>query len=213
MLKSVASVNVASVIPSTKAKKGKSNMEEQMGNPVFEEWYYEDDGTRTGPVTETVMKEAILSGKLVHGNMVWKKGFSDWVKIEESNFKSFLQERAVPPPLVGDKVNNTVVWILAFAPVIGAVLEGFLAALIYKNEYSVEVAISSNQFWYVTLILNIVLSYMDEKRLRAAGHDTEKFKGFFWLIPVYLFQRAKNLKQNLAYFIVWMICFVIMLLG
>ncbi len=188
-------------------------MTESMEAALVEEWYYEDDGTRTGPVTDEVMKEAILSGKLSHGNMVWKKGFSDWIKIEESNFKPFLQERAVPPPLVGDKVNNTVVWILAFAPIIGAFLEGVLTALVYKDDYSFEVAISAHKFWYATLILNIVLSYLDETRLRAAGHDTKKFKGFFWLVPVYLFKRAKNLKQNLAYFIVWMICFVIMLLG
>ena len=32
-----------------------------------------------------------------------------------------------------------------------------------------------------------------------------------WLIPVYLYQRAKVLNQNLAYFIVWIVCFALML--
>ncbi|MCB1659010.1 MAG: DUF4339 domain-containing protein, partial [Pseudomonadales bacterium] len=63
----------------------------------------------------------------------------------------------------------------------------------------------------ITLILNIGLSYWDEKRIKAAGTNTESFSGWVWLVPVYLFQRAKALKQNLAYFIVWIVCFVIVL--
>ncbi|MFO1353881.1 MAG: hypothetical protein U1E88_05305 [Acinetobacter sp.] len=37
----------------------------------------------------------------------------------------------------------------------------------------------------------------------------EKFKGMVWLVPVYLFQRAKALDQSLAYFIVWIVCFLV----
>ena len=118
----------------------------------------------------------------------------------------------MPPPLHGEMVNNTVVWILAFAPILGYLLQCFLYGLIHHNDVWLDVSGAQN-YWFVTLILNIVLSYYDEQRLSAAGHDTSKFKGFVWLVPVYLFQRAKYLKQNLAYFIAWMICFVIILFG
>ena len=60
-------------------------------------------------------------------------------------------------------------------------------------------------------LLNIGLSFWDEKRLQEGGLNTEKFKGWVWLVPVYLFQRAKALKHNMAYFAVWIGAFVLML--
>ena len=92
------------------------------------------------------------------------------------------------------------VWGLAFAPVLGELLAGFLAGLSQR---------SLDSFWWVTLALNIVLSLIDERRLRAAGHDTKKM-GAAWLVPVYLYKRATVLKQNRAYFIVWCVCFALL---
>ena len=70
---------------------------------------------------------------------------------------------------------------------------------------------ANSKYWFVTLGLNIALAFFDEKRLKNAGHNTDKFKGWVWLVPVYLYQRAKATKQNLAYFIVWIVCFVLVL--
>jgi len=53
---------------------------------------------------------------------------------------------------------------------------------------------------------------MDERKLKAAGHDTKKMGGA-WLVPVYLYKRARVLKHNLAYFIVWVVCFVAILVA
>ena len=75
-----------------------------------------------------------------------------------------------------------------------------------------EMAVSNSKFWYVTLGLNIALSFRDARQLRKAGHDTSKFTGWVWLVPVYLFQRAKAMKHNLAYFIIWIACFCLTLL-
>ena len=64
----------------------------------------------------------------------------------------------------------------------------------------------------VPIGLNAFLSFLDERKLNEAGHNTKALGlGSPWLIPVYLFKRAKALKQNLAYFIVWIISFVLML--
>ncbi|KZZ29387.1 hypothetical protein A3754_22835 [Alcanivorax sp. HI0083] len=95
---------------------------------------------------------------------------------------------------------------------IGLILESIVAGVAYDgNEYRIEQALSNAEFWYITLALNIALSFWDEKRLEQSGIDTSKFKGITWLIPVYLYQRAQALKHNLAYFIVWLVCFALML--
>lgn len=84
-------------------------------------------------------------------------------------------------------VNNTMVWIIALVPVIGALFSfGFLAFL----------------------IVNIVLCTVDENNLKKAGYDTSVL-GNAWLIPVYLYKRAEMFHHSKAYFIVWCVTFVI----
>ena len=132
---------------------------------------------------------------------VWRDGMSEWKKAEETELVQYFDG---PPPLTGDAVNNTIVWILAFAPIIGINIESFLVAIFNTR---------SNKFWMITIALNIVLSLLDERKLNAAGHNTRALGlGSAWLIPVYLFKRAKALKQNLAYFIVWIVSFALILL-
>lgn len=97
-------------------------------------------------------------------------------------------------------VDNTLVWTLAFAPILGAILEQAL-----KNTLG-----NAWIFQFATLALNIILAIMDEKKLKEQGCDTSAF-GEAWLIPVYLYKRAKHLNHNLAYFIVWIVCFALML--
>jgi hypothetical protein len=69
-----------------------------------------------------------------------------------------------------------------------------------------------SNLWFITLGINIGLSYFDEKRLKKAGHNTEAM-GAAWLVPVYLFKRAEVLKQKNSYFIVWCVMFVLMLIA
>lgn len=178
-------------------------MQEAAENSI---WYYEANGARNGPVGEGKIKELILAGILKHGAHVWKKDFPDWMAIENTPLKSYLKS---PPPLTRGMVSNTTVWVLSFAPLIGLFLEyfiwGFVSALYYGGVYPYH-----RQFFLITPILNIVLSIVDERKLKKAGHDTSKM-GMAWLIPVYLFKRSKVLKQELSYFIVWIVCFVIVL--
>ena len=174
-------------------------------------WFYEENGQRKGPVSESEMIQFIKTSVISHGSSVWKNGFPDWLKIENTDLRIHLDNSA-PPPLSGEHINNTLIWVLAFAPIIGLMLEYFVAGLQYGNTQVAEIAVSNNKYWFVTLALNIGLAFFDEKRLKKAGHNTDKFKGWVWLVPVYLYQRAKATKQNLAYFIVWIVCFVLTLL-
>lgn len=99
------------------------------------------------------------------------------------------------------QVDNTLVWTLAFAPILGAILEQVL-----RNTLG-----HAKIFSLATLALNIVLALQDEKKLKQLGYNVEQLGGA-WLIPVYLFKRAKMLNHNLAYFIVWIVCFALLLL-
>ncbi len=178
---------------------------------VSKQWYYESEGQRVGPTTETEMAGLIQAGKLNHGALVWTAGLPDWVTIEETHLRGQL-ERIAPPPLSGAHVNNTLIWVLAFAPVIGLMLEYLVAFLIHGDTRAGERAMEAGKYWFVTVVLNVALGYLDERALKRAGHDTKRFKGWVWLVPVYLYQRSRHLKQGPAYFIVWIVCFGLVLL-
>jgi len=180
--------------------------------PPALEWHYEKNGKRKGPVSKTNIEDMIKSGELTYGNMVWTIGQSNWILVEESEFKHLLGS-ITPPPLTGDKVNNTIVWILAFAPFIGLLIEVIVALAVYSNEGLAQKAIKDRGFWYITVLLNTVLCLWDEKMLKRAGYNTSKFGWSWWLVPVYLYQRTKNLKQNYAYFIAWIIICLIVVIG
>lgn len=173
-------------------------------------WFYEEDGQRKGPVTEESILTLIRSAKVTYGSLVWKTGFPEWLKAEDTELRQHL-EKVSPPPITGKHVSNAVVWVLAFAPIIGYILESAFAYAFNSSDGAAEAALGDNKYWFITLALNIGLSYFDENKLKRAGYDTSKFKAMAWLVPVYLFKRAKALNQNLAYFIVWLVCFAITL--
>ena len=174
-------------------------------------WFYETDGQRKGPITEGGMLALIKQGIVTYGTLVWKAGFPEWLKAEDSELRSHL-ERVAPPPITGKHIGNGLIWTLAFAPLIGDLLESMFAYAVNNSDAAAEAAVNDSKYWFITLGLNIALAYYDEVRLNRAGYDTSKFKGAAWLVPVYLYRRAKALNQSLAYFIVWLVCFVFTLL-
>lgn len=166
-------------------------------------WYYEVDNKRVGPVSSQTMKQFVKNNHTIYRfTKVWCDGMSEWKKAEETELDQYFEG---PPPLTGDSVNNTIVWILAFAPIIGINIQSFVAAFLKTAFHT-----SPNMFliWMINPTLNIVLALLDERKLTAAGHNVRALGiASGWLVPVYLFQRAKALKQSLAYFIVWIISF------
>ena len=87
------------------------------------QWFYESEGQRKGGVPEAQIIALIKEGKLTHGAAVWCKGMPDWMRIENTDLRVHLDD-SMPPPLTGEHANNTVVWVLAFAPILGTFLEG-----------------------------------------------------------------------------------------
>ncbi len=167
-----------------------------------QEWYYENNGLRHGPVSTVKLRQCIDDGTLGYGSMVWNTAYNDWKPLEESEFRVLLK-RTSPPPLRGSMVKNNFVWIIAFAPIFGTIIETLIGIYLWGNY--------NHQLWFITLLLNIFLCFSDANYLKSVGVDTSKFRGFIWLVPVYLFQRVRALKQGYAYFITWIICFVLSL--
>ena len=165
------------------------------------EWHYANDGERFGPVSEASILELIRQNQITEQTSVWNSAMQDWQPILSTCFATVLRNPNSPPPLTGETDSNTVVWVLAFVPLIGNIIQNIISGM---------AGVPNGNLWFVTLLINIILSSIDERKLKAAGHNT-KLMGSAWLIPVYLFKRAKVLKQSNAYFIVWCILFVLML--
>jgi Domain of unknown function (DUF4328)/GYF domain 2 len=63
----------------------------------METWYYERNGQKVGPVSESQIKELVLSGELHGSSLVWTVGLDSWTALNRSSLASLL--RAVPPDL------------------------------------------------------------------------------------------------------------------
>lgn len=87
--------------------------------------------------------------------------------------------------------NDTFAWLMAFVPLIGTII-GIIIG-----------------FGYTCLILNIILCYIDEKNLKEQGVDTSEFGELTFLVPYYLYKRAKALNDSMTYFAVWCVLFAI----
>ena len=106
-------------------------------------------------------------------------------------------ESAVAP------AGNLIIWILALSPLFGIISEviGFLLI-------GLPIPILPD---VLVFALSIYLGYVDRKKLKALGHDTSKM-GPPWLVPIYLFKRARILEHKLTYFIIWCGLLVVLVL-
>jgi len=113
-------------------------------------------------------------------------------------------ESDAQPEYTAAPASNLIIWILALSPIVGIFFEVIGFVLI-----GLPIPILPD---VVVLALSIYLGYADQKKLKAIGHDTSKM-GPPWLVPIYLFKRARTLKHKLRYLIVWCaLCGVLVLL-
>lgn len=173
-------------------------------------WFYEKKGVRYDNVSPEEMTRLIRLGELTASTLVWQAGMTEWQPLSATSLSARLSE---PPLLPACRIPQGLAWVLAFAPLIGLFLEGVVAGLMGMNEDQLLDALSSGEFWYITVLLNIALGYADEARLRKAGVNTDLFGKMAWLVPVYLWKRAKELRLTATTFWVWIATFVVMLLA
>jgi hypothetical protein len=180
-------------------------------------WHYEKDGQRQTAVSSAEIGTLIQSRAIDGRTLVWTPGFVDWTPLAQTELSSLLSSASVPPALPASRISNVLVWVLAIAPLIGLLLEGMVAGALAPSadmaEYAGALAVKTGQYWWVTLLLNVGLSVLDERRLKRAGVDTTRFGKVVFVVPVYLWKRAKALNQGPAYFWVWIGAFVLTLLA
>lgn len=165
-----------------------------------EDWYYVLRGERYGPVSRLQFLNLYKNEKVFLSTKVWKAGMPGWAEVNQTDLIDISNQ---PPPLQGNDIDNSIVWVLAFVPILGPLIENIISGVIGEP---------SGSLWFVTLILNIILCITDETRLKKAGYNTkEMLLWAMFLIPVYLFRRAHLLKQKNVYAVIWCITFVIMI--
>ena len=128
---------------------------------------------------------------------------SDWIPASQTEIWASVPEADSPPPLPPAYVNDKVAWLIASVPLIGF----FIERIVMENSGPppVNVVILCYFIAYSILILS------DVKQIAKSGRNPEKVNlgGWFWLVPVYLFKRAKTLGQPLNYFWAWVVTFCI----
>jgi hypothetical protein len=166
---------------------------------TFVEWYYAKDGMRMGPYPANQLLGLYHNKTIELDTQVWRKGLNDWTEIGRSELH---QKVGSPPPIPGGEISNNLVWILAFVPILGTLLEYIIAG---------EIGIASGSLWFVTIAINCIICVMDERKLKNAGYDTKKVIVWaIFLVPVYLYKRAKLLKHNPSYLVVWCLTFALL---
>jgi hypothetical protein len=155
--------------------------------------------TREGPVQNKSISKMIEDGTINNSTLVWNKNLNQWTPIAET---IFARRSNTPPPLLGTAVNNTLVWWLAFVPIIGLIVKNLVANRINRD---------LSYFWIFTIALNVLFCILDEKKLKRAGYRTGQIFSWAILVPIYLFKRASVLKQKPYYAIVWCMMFAILI--
>jgi hypothetical protein len=165
------------------------------------QWYYEESGNKIGPLSSLKMKQLAHNNHTVYRfTKVWREGMLEWKKAEETELIQFF---AGPPPLV---VSNVIMWILAVSPLIGDILGSILQESFKSPE--------PRLLFMVIAGPSFLLSYFDSVKLASAGHNLRALGlGSAWIVPVYMYNRARAFKQSLAYFIVWMVLTLLIIIG
>lgn len=175
-------------------------------------WFYVDNSVRKGPVSSSVFKALLTKGGISADTQVWRKGMTDWKTLRESDLGELVV--AIPPAVSSEHIGNGLVWIIAFAPLLFGVID---ASLIQDNERRLAWTLATGKVhslshgvpWQLPYLTNIVFGWFDERRLRRAGQSSRwMMAAFVLLMPVYLFARAKKLKQRPSYAVTWIVTFI-----
>ncbi len=168
------------------------------------QWFYVADGTKFGPINRRDLGDALRNGGLNRETPVWHQGMADW----KPAYQSDLWENPVqgsPPPLPASHVDNRMAWAIAFVPLIGILLERIAADSF--SEPSLPIIFLAYFAAYC------VLALIDIRRIEKGGYNPRRiirpwFFALVFIVPVYLYKRARALGQSLGYFWAWIAAFV-----
>ncbi|MCJ2017115.1 DUF4339 domain-containing protein [Methylobacterium sp. E-065] len=161
------------------------------------DWYYERAGTRAGPVDEAEMHRLLAAGTITRATLVWNAGLGpNFVPLGETTLAPPATE---PPPLPASAVDDTLAWVLVAIPLGAALLERAMGW-------------TSTSLWgwpLAVFLANVAVSVLDERRVIRSGVSdrTIRLGAWVWLVPVYLYQRARALKGPRYYVWAWLASF------
>ncbi len=115
-------------------------------------WYYEWNKQPFGPVSKETVAEALRSGKISAGTLVWREGMTEWKPLTQTELAS----------LVGEKVPETVPPVVPLAPV-------FYAGYTQPQKVKIE-GLTRLFWWWFCLTLLAVPFYL----------TTQAFPGEVW---------------------------------
>jgi hypothetical protein len=176
------------------------------------EWHYVAKGVRKGPVSAATIRDLLNKKEIETDTQVWRKGMTDWKGIRESDLAELV---ATEPPAVSPQhIGNGYVWTLAFLPLLFGVID---AAITASNQEAAARSLllgfpyhpSKGVPFQIPVMINALLGWLDDRRLKQAGYGTWVTRVTAVLFqPVYLFIRAKRLKQRPYYAIVWIVSLI-----
>jgi hypothetical protein len=173
-------------------------------------WFYTHGGQRKGPVAAEKLNELLADQTINADTPIWRKGFSGWQPLRQTEIGTSLAD--TPPPISTSQITNGYVWTVAFTPIASLFLNIAIAS--FQRSYPDPNAPTvSDLILLIPAIVSCVLCLADAQKLREAGHSSSWLTFFAFLLwPVYLFARAKRLKQIPTYGFAWIGCFIISIL-
>jgi hypothetical protein len=179
----------------------------------YDDWYYISNGAKNGPVSAIIIKDLLNKKAITADTYVWRKAMTDWSTIRESDLEAFVSSK--PPAISAKLIGNGFVWTLSVLPLVFS----FINALIEANNQQAAALTWGLGFpyhptaelpWQLTGLSVASFGWLDHRRLANAGYGSKwtRFLAVF-LTPVYLFVRAKMLKQRPYYAITFIIMFVL----
>jgi hypothetical protein len=173
------------------------------------EWYYVANGTRQGPTTAAAIKELLNEKQIETDTQVWRKGMSEWKSVRQSDLAELVA--AEPPAISPQHIGNGYVWLLAFVPLVFGVIDAAVAAsnqeaaarsLVLGFPYHPSKGLPAQ----IPFLISATLGWLDDRRLKQAGYGSWVTRVTAVLLqPVYLFLRAKRLKQRPYYAVAWIL--------
>ncbi len=176
------------------------------------EWYYVANGARRGPTTATTIKELLNKKEIETDAQVWRKGMPEWKPLRESDLAELVA--AEPPAISSKHIGNGYVWTLALLPLVIGVIEAVVSA---SNQDAAARSIalgfpyhpSRGLPFQVPLAVNALFGWLDDRKLKQAGYGSRLTRVTAVLFqPIYLFLRAKRLKQRPYYAVAWIISMI-----
>jgi uncharacterized protein DUF4339 len=177
------------------------------------QWYYVVNGARQGPTTAAAIKAMLDNREIETDTQVWRKSMPEWKSLRESDLAELVA--AQPPAISSQHIGSGYVWTLALLPLVFGVIEAAISA---SNQ---EAAVRSLALGFpyhpskglpyqIPVLINACLGWLDDRRLKQAGYGTRLTRvAAVLLTPVYLFLRAKRLKQRPYYAVAWIISMIV----